>query len=360
MSRALPSTLTIALLAASAAWRPDAIRAVSLDARSYLMTSFKLTGADVDRIDRGHVLTRTLRAEERREVDTIGVVRLSTSAQAYVARLNDIVHFKQDEAVLQIGVFSSSPSKDDLAALTLDESDIRNLRDCRIGHCGVRLPGPAIARLQQEIDWKTPDAPRRATGLFGQMLADYTNAYLRSGSAAAMEYADRAAPLNVAREFASLAASDPDDCPHFPSLLRHLIEFPAGRVPDTSDILYWSRERVGRRGVVSITHLAISRSAGETPVEYMIGSKQIYASHYFDASLGVTVLVGSRSGPATSTYLVYVNRSRLDVLGGMLGGVARAIISSRARGVVSDQLNKLQRMFQHPTHEGGPEAHSRS
>ena len=343
MSRALPSTLTIALLAASAPlWQSNIIRAVSGDARSYLMGSFNLTRADVERIDRGHVFTRTLPAEERREVATIGVVRLPTSAQAYVARLKDIVHFKQDAAVLQIGIFSSSPSPVDLAALTLDESDMRNLRDCRVGRCGLRMPERTIARLQHEIDWKTSYAPQRATALFRQMLADYADAYLRSGPAAAMEYADRAAPMNVAREFASLAASNPDDCQQFPLLLRHLIEFPSGPRPDTSDLLYWSKERVSRRGVVSITHLAISRSAGETPVEYVIGSKQIYASHYFDASLGVTVLVGDRSAPAAATYLVYLNRSRLDVLGGMLGGVARAIISSRARGVVSDQLNKLQ------------------
>lgn len=358
MSRALPSTLTIALLAASAPlWQPDTVRAVSADARSYLVASFNLKPADIDRIDRGHVFTRTLPAEERREVDTIGVVRLPTSAQAYVARLNDIVHFKQDAAVLQIGVFSSSPSTDDLAALTLDDADIRNLGDCRIGRCGVRLPERTIARFQRDIDWKTSDAPQRATALLRQMLADYADAYLRSGPAAAMEYADKADPLNVAREFASLAASNPDGCQQFPLLLRHLIEFPSGRGPETSDILYWSRERVGRRGVVSITHLAISRSAGETPVEYVIGSKQIYASHYFDASLGVTVLVGDRSGPAAGTYLIYVNRSRLDVLGGMLAGVARPIISSRARGVVSDQLNKLQRMFQQRVQEGRPQAH---
>jgi hypothetical protein len=147
--------------------------------------------------------------------------------------------------------------------------------------------------------------------------------------------------LNVAREFASLAATE-DDCRTFPLLRRHLVEFPNGRAPDTTDILYWSKERVGRRGVISLTHLAISASAGDEPVEYVIGSKQIYASHYFDASLGITVLVNDRSGSAPSTYLVYVNRSRLDVFGGMFGGVARAIISSRARAVVADQLAKLQ------------------
>jgi len=307
------------------------------------MTSFNLASADLDRIDRGHVFTRTLPTQESREIDTIGVVRLQASAEDYVARLRDIVHFKQDDAVLQIGVFSHSPTVDDLAALTLDDADIRDLRDCRAGHCGIRLSAPAIERLRRGIDWKRSDASQRATAEFRRMLADYAADYLRSGPTAAMEYTDRSTPLNVAREFASLAASDnQDDCRAFPLLRRHLVEYPNGRAPDTSDTLYWSKERVGRRVVVSITHLAISPSAGDAPVEYVIGSKQIYASHYFDASLGITVLVSDRSGSTPSTYLVYVNRSRLDILGGMFGGVARAIISSRARTVVADQLTKLQ------------------
>jgi hypothetical protein len=347
VARALSSTLTIALLAASAPSQHDVLASGSADGRSYVMTSFNLASADLDRIDRGHVVTRTLPTRESREIDTIGVVRLQASAEDYVARLRDIVHFKQDDAVLQIGVFSRNPTVGDMAGMTLDDADIRDLRDCRVGHCGIRLPAPAIERVRQGIDWKRPDASQRATAGFRQMLADYAIDYLRAGPAAPMEYADRPTPLNVAREFASLAASDQDDCQAFSLLRRHLIEFPNGRAPDTSDILYWSKERVGRRAVVSITHLAISPAAGNAPVEYVIGSKQIYASHYFDASLGITVLVSDRSGSTPSTYLVYVNRSRLDVFGGMFGGVARAIISSRARAVVADQLTKLQRTVRH-------------
>jgi hypothetical protein len=343
MPRALSSTVTVALLAVSAPLQPDALASSAADARSYVMTSFNLTAADLDRIDRGHVFTRTLPAPESHEIDTIGVVRLQASAEDYVARLRDIVHFKQDAAILQIGVFSNTPTVAEMAGLTLDDADIRDMRDCRVGRCGVRLSAPGLERLRDEVDWKKPDASQRATAWFRQMLADYAAEYLRSGSGASMEYADRPTPLNVAREFASLAASNQDDCQQFPLLRRHLIEFPNGRAPDTSDIVYWSKERIGRRGVVSITHLAILRSAGDAPVEYVIGSKQLYASHYFDASLGVTVLVSDRSASTPSTYLVYVNRSRLDVFGGMLGGVARAIISSRARAVGSEQLTKLQR-----------------
>jgi hypothetical protein len=127
--RALSSTLAIALLAASTQFQHDALASSSGEGRSYVMTSFNLASADLDRVDLGHVFTRTLPARESHEIDTIGVVRLQASAEDYVARLRDIVRFKQDDAVLQIGVFSNRPILDDVAGLTLDDADIRELRD---------------------------------------------------------------------------------------------------------------------------------------------------------------------------------------------------------------------------------------
>jgi len=43
---------------------------------------------------------------------------------------------------------------------------------------------------------------------------------------------------------------------------------------------------------------------------------------------------------------VYVNRSRLDVLGGMLGAVKRPIVRSRTRSAVADQMIKVRDMVE--------------
>ena len=96
--------------------------------------------------------------------------------------------------------------------------------------------------------------------------------------------------------------------------------------------------------MASVTHLAILPGAPGSPAAFSVGSKQIYGSHYFDASLGLTVLVRDPSSSSTSpvTYVAYLNRSRVDVISGMFGGVARKIISSKARGTVADQLDRLR------------------
>jgi hypothetical protein len=77
-----------------------------------------------------------------------------------------------------------------------------------------------------------------------------------------------------------------------------------------------------------------------------VASKQIYGSHYYDASLGLTILLRDGSGPSPATYVAYVNRSRVDVFGGLFGGLARSLVSSKAKGTVSDQLARLRTVLE--------------
>jgi hypothetical protein len=115
--------------------------------------------------------------------------------------------------------------------------------------------------------------------------------------------------------------------------------------PTVSDVLYWSKEKVARKEVVSVTHLAIARQPSTSPFAYVAGSKQLYGSHYFDASLGLTIVLRDPTSRA-SAYVAYVNRSRVDAFGGLFGGITRRIVRSRARGALADFLEVLQRRLE--------------
>ena len=60
----------------------------------------------------------------------------------------------------------------------------------------------------------------------------------------------------------------------------------------------------------------LSGDIGPAGLREAIASKQIYGTHYFDASLGLTVLVRDRSVSSPAMYLVYLNRSRVDIFDG--------------------------------------------
>jgi hypothetical protein len=340
---------TRASVSAVAAWLTVVTAAATREApdgRAFLTGTFGFTKTDLERIDAGQVLTRTFAPADRREVATLGVIRMKITPEFYVERLDDIVSFKKDEAVLQIGAFGNPPAVADMTSMTLDEADVRGLRRCRVGSCSIQLSAGAITKFQQEVDWRRPDAHQQAEHTLRRALVEYVAAYMKGGNASAMEYADEADRMSLGREFASLMGPDVPGWKTFPALRQHLLDYPASDYPATIDRLYWSKEKVARKTVVSVTHLAIMRTANETPADYAIASRQIYGTHYFDASLGLTVLVRDRSTAAPGMYLVYLNRSRVDVFGGLLGGVTRHIVTGKARGTVSDQLVRLQRSLE--------------
>jgi hypothetical protein len=313
-------------------------------ARAFLTGTFHLSRTDIVRLDAGQVVSRTLDTNHSREVATLGIVRIATTPEKYVERLADIATFKRTEDVLQIGTFSDPPQIADVAALTLDEGDARRLQVCRVDDCDVQISAEAIQQFARTVDWGTADAPQRATSVMRQLLVDYVTRYREVGTAALMEYADASPRLNLGREFASLVDSDRVALAELGDLREHLLKYPTDR-GRAIDVIYWSKERVYKRPVISATHLAIMGHADDSPVRFAIASKQIYAMHYFDASLGLTLLVPDRQASSPATYVVYLNRSRIDLFDGVFGGFGRRIVSGKARSLVGAQLSRLQRML---------------
>jgi hypothetical protein len=335
--------MTIALLAGPG-------RATFDPARSFLTSAFHLSTAEIERLDQGEVVSRTLDVKNRREVATLGIVRIQTSPSHYVERLADITTFKRTPDVVQIGTFSNSPQLSDVAALMVDDADLKGLRECRVENCDIRLAADGIERVRREIDWRAADASPKANRLVLELLVDYVARYRQNGMSAAMEYADRAPRLNVGDEFESLLETDTITSVYAPRLRHHLLEFPISSPEKLTEFIYWSKELVRGRPVISITHVATAAGADDSPVAYAIGSKQIYAMHYYDASLGLTLLVPDGSAASPTTYVVYLNRSRIDLFDGMFGGVARRIVAGRARSLVAEQLQRLQRVLAaHPS-----------
>lgn len=307
---------------------------------AFLARTFGLSDRDLRAIDAGRVFARTLPADDKREVASVGIVRLRVTPEFYVKRFADITNFKKAEAVLQIGTFGDPPHPDEVRALTLDVADLRNLQRCRVADCGVQLPAESIAEFSRRLNWRAPGAERDANELMRESLVAYVGRYQRSGAAGMVTYADSATPLDTAAEFRDLVKSDRRVLPRFPGLRRHLLEYPTSS--GGTNRIYWSKEKVGRKTVVTVTHLAIHGPLSASPAEYVAASKQIYASHYFDTSLGLTILVRDRTQPSPAIYLAYVNRSRVDVFTGALAGVKRTIVRSRARASVSEHLGELK------------------
>jgi hypothetical protein len=108
----------------------------------------------------------------------------------------------------------------------------------------------------------------------------------------------------------------------------------------TDSFLYWAIEDFGRRRVIRVTHVVIVRPGVADLPEVLVGSTQLYASHYTDAALAVTTL---ERGAGDTAFLGYLYRARVDVLGNFL---VRRIVEGRLEDEVErlfvHQLERLQ------------------
>jgi hypothetical protein len=67
-----------------------------------------------------------------------------------------------------------------------------------------------------------------------------------------------------------------------------------------------------KRATVSVNHVVFYQP--EASGEAIVASKQLYANHYYEASLGLTMMVEDPESSEPGFYLMHINRSRIDVL----------------------------------------------
>jgi hypothetical protein len=226
----------------------------------------------------------------------------------------------------------------DLKDLTLDADDITAISSCEVGSCNMKLSSAMITRLRGDTK-KTP--PEQ---LFREILAEYVRTYLASGNGALVEYRDKPAAVSLGSEFQDMLSTATYLRDYSPEFYAYLQNYPRGKPAGVEDFIYWSKEKFGLKPVISVTHSFIYQRPGTSDV--LIISKQIYASHYFDASVGMAgSIAGVPAGSRPYSYVFYFNRSRIDALGGMLGGVANSLIRQQLKdGMVTNLKLARQRL----------------
>ena len=174
------------------------------------------------------------------------------------------------------------------------------------------------------------------------MLARVTK-YQSEGLAGLPPYVDGIEPTRPQEEFAGILARSPHLRNYLPAVADGLNNHPQAELPSAESFLYWSKEQYENgKPVIAVTQVHIVRPVGPSlPVVVVLG-QEVFASHYRDGSLGTTfVLDGGKT-----RYLVYLNRSRLDRLGGMFSSVKRSLVERRLASEVKIGLESVRRRIE--------------
>ena len=310
------------------------------DPRALLRSIAGFSAEDLARLDRGEPVARALETE-RREVAIAGAVRIKAARERLLARYRDISTLKASDVVLQLGPISSVPRPEDFEALTFEGYDLDTIRECEPGDCGVRLSTWQLDRFRRDVNWQAPDWRHQAGALWRNLLAEYARTYLSRGTLA--DYRNKAEPLNVADEFAILFDRSRPLGTAVPGFFAYFEQFPGKSLSGVENILYWSKDDFGLRPVTSITHLALYSPPRDSREPAVIGTRQIYATHYFDAALGFTLAFDDG---ASGFYMVCLNRARTRSLASFTRAIVRGIVVRRSREAAEQMLRATKRSLE--------------
>jgi len=297
------------------------------DLRKYLESRAQLDSADISKMERGEMVSRLLPAEDKHEVAFCGVISIGAKPENAFEIFEDRLSRLDKKSLMAFGSFSDSPTLADLEGLTLEKGDIEALKTCRVGNCGLKLSAEMIERFQNEVEWESANYSQQATDLFRRLILEYVLDYRARGQAALIEYNNKPQALSLRAENDILLKELSWLDKFAPEYFRYLQDPTAAEPPNVKKSIGWAKIKFGLKPVILITE-AITYSTAKSGSDYLLSvSKQIYANHYVDSSLGlIAVVQDPRSEASDSSYLLYVNHSRSSVLRGILGKITRKIV----------------------------------
>jgi hypothetical protein len=313
------------------------------DIEWYLTNAAGFAAADLADLESGKVLARVASSDQDAEIAVVAAVKIRASRDFVLQYYNQMISYVDGQATLQYGQFSRPPKASDVAALELPGRDIEDLKSCRPGDCDLKLGGSGIEQVRSRVNWQAPDYAAQVNALARQGLVAYVTRYLAQGDAALMTYDDQSKPVSLAAEWKSILANSTYFPRYAPALKQYFDSFPRGTLAGGRDTLYWVKESYGGRAILSAVHMVTYKDP-QTPDRTFVAQKQIYASHYLEGSFAIGLIVGVQTGTAGRgvSYLIYVNRSRGDLLRGGFGGLRRNTVNSQARKAAEQTLDTIK------------------
>ena len=308
------------------------------DPFAFFRPSVIVSADDHRQLDRGEPIARTLPWKDN-QIAVFAAIPVSIDGDRLVAWMRQIAELKKSRYVQAIGRFSDPPVIDDLAALTLDDRDLTAIRECRPADCPLKLTGVEMRQLQREADeagaaWRTA-----LQGAFRRLMLQRVKAYLQGGHAALGRYEDAADREPLEARFSLLMQQSEFLTRGLPLFADYLNRFPHATMPNVESFVYWSKEALSGKPIISATQVSMVRSEDVALPDVIVAGKEIFATRYVNASLGLTAIVRGSNG---RNYLVYLNRSEVDELGGFFGGVVRMVMGRRLKAEASDVLRGLR------------------
>jgi hypothetical protein len=313
----------------------------------FLKETAGLSDIQVADIHRGNALAKVLDSSTPEQVMVFGIVYVESSPEKYLRLANDFDTLRKLPGYLAIQKFSDPPQLSDLRDFTITEEDLKELKACKPGDCDVQLPSEAMPQFQNSVNWTAADAGRQANQLAQRMALQAIQAYQNGGNAALGVYRDKNHPARIGDTFQALIARLKALPLYLPEVNRLLLEYPNVPLGTAQSEFYWEKVNFGLKPTLRILQQITYRGGSPSNPTYAVARKQLYASHYFQSALDLTVCIRDNTRPnERGFYLITVKGSQQAGLTGIKGGIVRKVAVSKSRSALENTLTAMKQKLE--------------
>lgn len=326
--------------------RPFASNAQDVEPFKFFRDYAELKDDQIKEIRSGKAFAKIMESRTADEVFVFGSVYVQSTPEKYLKLASDIDELRKLPSYLAIRKFSDPPQLSDLDGFTFEADDIKQLKDCKPGKCDVQLPADAMDEFKQSVNWSAPDAANQANQLAQKLAFEAIQRYTQGGNAALGTYMDKHHPAVVGETFASLLSRSKALPAYLPKLHSYLLEYPQAQSGNIQSEFYWEKVNFGLKPTLRIVQAIVYRDSGSTAPVYALAVKQLYASHYFETALDLTVCVRDQENPGRGFYLITLKGSQQAGLTGFKGGIVRKVAVDKTRSALERSLAAIKQKLE--------------
>jgi hypothetical protein len=297
-------------------------------------------------IRNGKAVAKVVESRTPEEVFVFGSVYVKSTPEKYLKFASDVDALRKLPSYIAIRKFSDPPQLSDLDGFTLEPDDIKQLKNCKPGECDVQLPVDAMDTFKQSVNWSSPDAADQVNQLAQKMALEAVQRYIQGGNVALGTYMDKHHPAVVGETFASLLSRSKAIPVYLPELDHYLLDYPNAPSDDIQSQFYWEKVQFGLKPTLRIVQAVVYHGARSTGPAYAVAVKQLYASHYFESALDLTVCVRDQENPGRGFYLITLKGSQQAGLTGFKGGIVRKVAVDKTRSSLERALEAIKRKLE--------------
>ena len=324
------------------------LKAEDSDLFKFLRDDVGLTADQIASIHAGKAIAKVVESRTPDEVFVFGGVYVDSTPEKYLKLAANIDELRKLPSYLAIRQFSDPPQLSDLNGFTLEPDDVKQLKNCKPGDCDVQLPADAMEQFKRQVNGSAPDADTQANQLAQKMALEALNRYISGGNAALGTYMDKHHPAAVGETFQSLLSRSKGLPAYLPELDKYLLEYPQAQSKDIQSEFYWEKVNFGLKPTLRMVQAIVYRDSSSPNPVYAVAVKQLYASHYFEAALDLTVCVPDSDKSAHGFYLITLKGSQQAGLTGFKGGIVRKVAVDKTRSSLERALESIKKKLEEP------------